>query len=203
MKVKVTKVNGNNNNFVLLFNDDVQKKIILNKINIKKLCQIDNNKVDGLLVLNYINQKKVYLDYYNNDGTWETLCANGTRCASLFLYKKYNKKIFYITCGDGIHKTKIMNNNIAISMPRPKYIKDKILVENLIGYYIDSGAKHFIIKIDSNWPTKNQLISIAKKIRYNKELFPDGININFYKIIDDSTLQVITYEKGIENIVES
>ena len=26
------------------------------------------------------------MDYYNNDGTWETMCANGARCAVLYAY---------------------------------------------------------------------------------------------------------------------
>ena len=81
MKVKVTKVHGNNNTFILLFNPNLTDNTFNNKKVIKKLCKIKKNKsVDGLLVLKYLNKKNICLDYYNNDGTWETFCANGLRC---------------------------------------------------------------------------------------------------------------------------
>ena len=43
----------------------------------------------------------------------------------------------------------------------------------------------------------------AKKIRHNKILFPDGINVNFYKIINKNTIEVRTYEKGVEALMLS
>ena len=49
------------------------------------------------------------------------------------------------------------------------------------GYYIDSGAKHFIINHEGMWSNDDIIINTSKKIRYNKELFPEGINVNFFK----------------------
>ena len=202
MKVKVTKVNGNNNDFVLLLNKDIPKNLLLDTVIIKKLCSA-NTLVDGLLVLNYKNGNKASLDYYNNDGSWETLCVNGIRCAALFIYKKYNIDSLIVKCGDGIHKTTITDNMISVSMDEPKYVTSQIQIGSIKGQYINSGAKHFITEITSDWPEENQLVSIAKQVRFNTKYFPDGVNVNFFKIIDKDTLDIITYEKGIENIVES
>ena len=55
----------------------------------------------------------------------------------------------------------------------------------MVGNAIDSGAKHFVIAYDKDWPNNNKLEKLSKKIRYNKELFPNGINIDFYKITEN------------------
>ena len=204
MKVKVTKVNGNNNDFVLLLKKDIPKNLLSDTENIKILCKTKKKRlVDGLLVLKYIDCNKSFLDYYNNDGTWETLCVNGIRCAALFIYKKYNKNSLKIQCGDGEHRVEIINDKISVSMREPKYITNQIQIEGIKGYFINSGAKHFITEIDGDWPSINELIFKAKKIRFNTKYFPNGVNVNFFKIINEDTLEITTYEKGIENIVKS
>ena len=203
MKVKVTKVNGNNNTFVLLYKEALIKNPILNKNLINRICNFDNKIVDGLLVLEYINTKKIKLDYFNNDGTWETLCVNGVRCAALYIYNKYKIKEINVECGDGIHNTLIKGKNISVSMLEPFYVTNQINIYGHKGFFINSGAKHFITPIDDLKIDKNILIKIAKKIKSNTKEFPDGVNVNFYKIINKETIEVITYEKGIEDIVES
>ena len=51
------------------------------------------------------------MDYYNSDGTWETFCANGARCAVKLLYeKKYIKEKSSFLSGDGIHEALIVKN---------------------------------------------------------------------------------------------
>ena len=76
-------------------------------------------------------------------------------------------------------------------------------IVNLYGEFINSGAKHFVVRYDKKWPNINKLLEISKKIRYNASLFPDGVNVNFYKVIDSKTIEVKTYEKGIESMMKS
>ena len=203
MKVKVTKVNGNKNTFVLLYNQKFENGLSLSADKIKKLCKINKNiSVDGLLNLNYFSRKNITLEYYNNDGSWETLCVNGLRCAALYIYNLYQIDTLEIQCGDGIHKTIKIGNNISVSMPKPKYVSKKINIQNISGDYINSGAKHFVLPFINHFD-KKQILNLAKKIRYDTKTFPDGVNVNFYKIINKDKIEVITYEKGIEGIVDS
>ena len=88
MKINIIKAHGTQNHFIIIYdkkNDPYLKK----KETIQKLCQSANSKrIDGLLLLSDENQYDFKMDYYNNDGTWETLCLNGLRCASLLIFKK-------------------------------------------------------------------------------------------------------------------
>ena len=56
------------------------------KSNISKICE--TYQTDGLLLLSEHNKYDYKMDYYNNDGTWETMCANGARCAALYMLRK-------------------------------------------------------------------------------------------------------------------
>ena len=198
MNIKIIKANSNGNSFVLIKN---VSKDLLNSNQIINICNRHNT--DGLILLNIININNITMDYYNNDGSWETLCINGLLCAGKLLNLAYKIDNIDITCNYQNYKIKIYKDSIEISIPRPIYKSKKIFIDNLKGYYLDSGAKHFIIHQKSIWPDNKNIINISRKIRYNKELFPDGININFYKVINNNTLEIKTYEKGIENLMES
>ena len=202
MKFTLVKANANNNQFIILLKNQLPHDFNINASVIRKICQESNdNLVDGLILL---DDELLHVDYYNNDGSWETLCVNSLKCIGLILYKTHYKKSFNITCGDGKHLIRLISNDIiSINMPSPIYKSEQIIIERLKGYYIDSGAKHFVINFLDQWPQNKILEEIAKKIRYNSEIFPEGINVNFYKIIDLNSIYVKTYEKGIEKMMSS
>ena len=108
-------------------------------------------------------------------------------------------------CNDIVYSTTILNNNtVEVQLYEPSYRGYNIKINHFIGDYIFSGAKHFVINIgDNNWEDLGDLKEISKEIRYNDILFPNGINVNYYKIIDINCIEVKTYEKGIEKIMPS
>ena len=200
MKLPIVKANGNQNSFILI--EKTFSDLNLNIENIINLCKIDNQIVDGLVTIKKINSKKFKVDYFNNDGTWETLCINSLRCVGLLLLKKYNLKRCIAQCGDGNHLVEIINNNnVRVSMNPPEYRSEEIEIDGIRGFYIFTGAKHFVINYKNEWPSITSLEKIAKKIRYNK-IFKNGVNVNFYKN-NKNNIDVITYEKGIEKIMPS
>ena len=122
MLIKTIKANGNNNTFIIIIKKDFPPQLNLNKQLVKTICIKENPKVDGLIIL---DDHSFSVDYYNNDGTWETLCVNSLRCVGLVLEQRFKKSIFKVECGDGSHTIKIeSSNNISISMPTPIYKTD-------------------------------------------------------------------------------
>ena len=200
MKIKITKANANGNSFIIINSLKNNDTFINNKHKIIiDICKKHNT--DGFIILD--NQEIITMDYYNNDGSWETLCVNGIICSSAFLNNQVSIKKILMKCGDGIHEISKINNQYKVSMPNPKYKSKEIQVAGKKGFYIDSGAKHFVVEQKKTWPDDLKLTETCKKIRYNKTLFPDGINVNFFKIINETTIEVKTYEKGIENLMNS
>ena len=195
MKHKLIKANANGNNFIIINQKKIERKFIID------ICQKYNT--DGFISLNSSNNNEIIMDYFNNDASWETLCINGLTCVGLILNNQFKKNTFLITCGAKSYKIKIHNNLIKIEVPEPSYKSKEINVENYNGFYIDSGAKHFVIEIKNKWPNKSQLLKHAKKIRYNIKKFPNGINVNFFKMVNAQTIKVQTYEKGVEKLMSS
>ena len=203
MKLPIYNCNGNGNSFVIILHYNSIRKSFLDVSTVKKLCCSSLKIVDGLVVIN-IKSDNIYIDYFNNDGSWETLWLNGLRCASLILSKNNHSKIINLICNDKIYKTKVLENNmILVELSKPVYKLENIQLNNLVGHYIDVGAKHFVVPYDDEWPSFNKIKDIAQSIRYNKEFFPNGINVNFYKVINSDIIEVKTYEKGVENMMNS
>ena len=202
MKIPFYKCNGNGNSFIILVqNSSFKKKITKNKI--KSLCITNENNVDGCLMINYTDDI-IIANYYNNDGSWETFCLNGLRCVSLIMSKILNKKLINIQMNDLVYKTKILNDNfVSVTLNEPIYKMKNIIINNLYGDYINTGAKHFVCNYLNKWDDKNLLELEMKNIRQNDLFKPYGINVNYYKIIDKNIIEVKTYEKGIEKIMKS
>ena len=83
--VKISKSHGTHNSFVIIY-DNLHHELIKSKI--QKICHQFNT--DGLLIVSDHIKYDYKMDYFNNDGTWETMCANGARCVALFMWN--NKK---------------------------------------------------------------------------------------------------------------
>jgi len=203
MLLPFTKAHGTANHFIIIYLPECQN-FDLNEDLIQKLCNPNIGiGADGLLIVYNHNIYDYKIDYYNNDGTWETMCANGARCVGLLMYEKKlipNEAEFL--AGDGIHKIKILDEtNVELTISSPKYISDKITIDNLSGFSIDSGAKHFVVEVKNNIELEWDVI--GKKIRNSKYFQPNGTNVNFVKKINENTLEVITYEKGVEQIMQS
>lgn len=198
MKIKINKAHGTQNSFIIIYDNNNHEFI---KPKIQKICHQFNT--DGLLIVSDHIKYDYKMDYFNNDGTWETMCANGARCVALFMWNKQKcKDTINFLAGDGPHTIKINDRNkIALSMNTPVF-KTKIINPNgYKGQFVDSGAKHFTTIVND---IKNiSLKSEGRKIRYNTLFAPDGINVNFVELINKHHIKVFTYEKGIENMVMS
>ena len=198
MKIKISKAHGTHNTFIIIYDNKYHELI---KSKIQTICnQFDT---DGLILVSDHKDYDYKMDYFNNDGTWETMCANGARCVALVMsqYKKYNKIINFLA-GDGAHKIKIKNSEeISLSMNTPIFKTKEINSNGYSGKFIDSGAKHFATIVND---INNKLVnSEGYKIRYDKIFSPNGTNVNFMKIINKNHVKVWTYEKGIESMVMS
>jgi len=192
---------SNGNDFIIILKDELITN--LNKSTIQSLCNFQDKPVDGLLLIDTTVQGYDFkMDYYNNDGTWETMCVNGALCTiNLLIHLKFNFSHNCFKAGDGSHNIQFNDNQISIKMITPRFKTNDIELHGISGSYIDSGAKHFVLI--NNIVDNNQLYKLAQAIRYDDYFQPDGLNVNFLNIISSNHINVITYEKGIESIMQS
>ena len=204
MILSFTKCHANGNDFIIIHSEEFPEEVRTAQV-ISRLCHRHTGiGADGLFIVSPSDKYDFLLDYYNSDGSWETLCANGSRCAVRFIhqYKSIKNKTIFLA-GDGPHIAKILKNGaISMQMKTPKYHRFKLLSpEGYDGYFIDSGARHFVsesINLDDDF-----VFSAGRKIRNSHVFQPRGINVNFYRLADKHTVDIKTYEKGVEEVMSS
>ena len=203
MKIPFHKYHANSNDFILILSKDINKS----NFNASLIASICDRSIgigaDGLFIISPSKKYDFFLDYYNSDGSWETFCANGSRCAAMFMLKLLKNNVNNIfETGATKHTYKLISNKlISMSMKIPCYKSKLLRIDNINGYFIDSGARHFVCEYKSL--EDNNILNDAIKIRYSNQFKPKGINVNFYKIINRNYIEIRTYEKGIESIMTS
>ena len=61
------------------------------------------------------------------------------------------------------------------------------------------GVPHGVVELPGlGWEMAEEIRERAKALRYDPA-FPKGANINFYTWLDETTVRVMTYERGVED----
>jgi len=204
MKISFYKCNSKGNDFIIIPHHNNIDYEFFNKEKIRSICNYDSSSsIDGLILLNKKNNLFI-MDYYNNDGSWETFCLNGIVCCSLILFKELKNNHFEIISNNIVYKIEMtQNNDVHVQIQKPIYKQENIIIDNYKSDYLNSGAEHLVVNYKEEWGDILGLKKKMQKMRYNKIFDPVGINVNFYKIMNSGIIEVKTYEKGIESIMHS
>lgn len=187
------KYHGLGNDF--LITQDVN--IIGNKKLIIKLCnRYTGIGADGLIV---VKQNPLEMVFYNQDGTRGEMCGNGIRCFSYYCYLHniVNGNQFDVHTLDGFKQINIINTSPFIScvlMNKCDYKITNLNIEfnnkNYLVYAINFGVPHAVIYTEEITEEFGKYIS-------NHSFFENKTNVNFVKIIDNETIKIKTYERGV------
>lgn len=193
MIIDFYKYHGTGNDFVLIDN----RSLFFDKNNLELISKICSRHTgvgaDGLILLENHNQYDFKMIYFNSDGKQTSMCGNGGRCVISFAKKLniINDNVTFLAI-DGLHEGIINEDIIKIKM-----IKVSNIDEAHNGCLLDTGSPHFV-KFCTSVNNINVFQS-GRELRNNKEISEDGVNINFTEIIDNSSIKVRTYERGVEN----
>jgi len=186
------KYQGTGNDFILL--DGRDQVPDLNEEQIRLMCDRRFGiGADGLMV--FMNQDgfDFRMKYYNSNGKEGSMCGNGGRCIVRFAYNTgLHKEVYNFTAADGVHDAEIdINGWIRLKM------KDVAKVTSNGGdFVLNTGSPHYVRFVNDIREFK--VTEEGKSIRYNAVYHNDGINVNFVETLDDHTIYVRTYERGVE-----
>ena len=214
MGIKITKMQGCGNDFVILDYEEYLKMNCDMADAAKKLC--DRNfgiGADGLIIPNTKTEDTdIGWYFYNSDGSTAQMCGNGMRCFAKYVYDKglVNKKEFTVKTLAGIMKPAILDDGqIRVNMSKPildtekipflsnHNLNYKISVKNRIfeGNAISMGNPHFVIFIKDD----EDLLKLAKEYGPEIELgaeFPEKTNVEFIKIKSYKKIELCVWERG-------
>jgi diaminopimelate epimerase len=190
MNLNFYKYHGCGNDFVMV--DNRSKTFKKGNINlISKLCNRHFGiGADGVILIENDLEWDFKMIYFNADGS-QTFCGNGARCAVSFAhYLKIIKKNTNFTAVDGAHFAEIENGIVSLKMID---VANIAVQEHAI--FLNTGTQHHV-ELVANL-AEYDVFKEGKKIR---DTYKDpGSNVNFVQQMNESTFQVRTYEKGVEN----
>lgn len=213
-KILFKKYSGAGNDFVLIDENENSDLIITQEL-IIKICDRRNGiGADGVFILKESNIADFGIDFYNADGKPGSLCGNGSRCVLKYFSQK--KQIINLLISFEFKKTLYSgivykNSLVEFKMPQPYDFKEQLnidfLDQTIIGEFVNTGSPHVVVFIDK-FGNENLNIfnkdfcdidveAIGKELRYHNLFAPEGTNVNFVKI-ENNSLYIRTFERGVE-----
>ncbi|MGL4873662.1 MAG: diaminopimelate epimerase [Clostridium sp.] len=208
-----TKMHGIGNDFIII--EDLENKIKNEDELSKKVCHRRFGiGADGLVLVRKSEKCDIKMLIVNSDGSIPNMCGNAIRCFSKYVYDKgiVKAKEFSVETGDGrkdiilaIESEEVIG--IRVFMGKGSFdgkdLRLKDSLDKLINYKqtiagnnielnsILVGVPHTII-IDNEDKFSTEF---GKKIE-KLDLFKEGTNVNFIKVLDKEEIIVRTWERG-------
>ena len=186
------KYQGTGNDFVLI--DDRDGSFPRNnQALIEQLCHRRFGiGADGLILLQNDPDYDFRMVYFNADGAEGSMCGNGGRCIVRFAHDLgvFEHETRFIAV-DGEHTAVVSDTDILLKMSDVSEIEDRRGLT-----YLNTGSPHVVRFVDEL--ESLDVVAEGRAIRYDPA-FPGGTNVNFAQVLDDHTVYVRTYERGVED----
>ena len=164
-----------------------------------ELCKLTG--ADGFMAVDHSQIADFKLHFYNSDGTRGEMCGNGARCICRFAYEMGiagEEMVVQTDAGlvpgwrlnESTYRVKLNNPGVLDLHRKP----DCAYVE--LG---DPGVPHAVKEVPGfTWDDGPKLWEMAKALRHDPA-FPKGANANLYTWLDDTTVRILTFERGVED----
>ncbi|HYI11302.1 MAG TPA: diaminopimelate epimerase [Thermoanaerobaculia bacterium] len=158
---------------------------------------------DGLILIESSARATFRMRYFNRDGSLGAFCGNGTRCAARFAFLNViaGKKMTVETDAGIVGAEMGEGGQVTLSLPPPHAFRpDRRLQagdKTIRGSSIVVGVPHYVVFLrDDLW--SHDIAPLGRAIRTHPDLQPDGANANFVVVRDPHSIEVRTYERGVE-----
>ena len=214
-QIKFTKMHGIGNDYVYIncFDQQVEDP---SDLAIKMSPRRFSVGADGVILICPSDVADAKMRMFNLDGSEGKMCGNGVRCVGKFVYDNgiahkdtvtietlSGIKILKITDKDGVADT------ITVDMGKAEFVPDKIPAladcESLIDTAITvNGDVYNITAVSMGNPHAVTFCDEIDNLNLEKigphfehhEMFPEQVNTEFIRVIDENTLQMRVWERG-------
>ena len=130
------------------------------------------------------------------------MCGNGGRCVSRFAYLKgiAGSEMTFETLAGPI-SARVVGRMVKVLMPKPTGLSLDVDLEPQPGWvsadFINTGVPHVVVQVKDL--TSHPVVEQGRVIRYHDYFAPEGTNANFITISGPDSLEIRTYERGVED----
>lgn len=214
--MKLWKMHGAGNDFLVT---DNREFLIGDKSAVAaKLCDRHFGVgADGFIALENSEICDIKMSFYNADGSEDTMCGNGIRCLAKFARDRgiTDRTEFTVETGDGIKNIRVMkeekrvssimvdmggysfsSEDIGIDCDGDEFIEQTVRMRDgteFIMSCVRLGVNHGVIFVDDD---RDYPGLYGREIE-NQPIFKRDMNVNFVRYIDESHIEVKTWERGV------
>ncbi len=208
MKIPFLKMHGLGNDFIIF--DNIESSIIHDSIFINK---ISNRRIgigcDQVLIIENTNTSDNFkVKIYNSDGSETGACGNGTRCVADYLMKKNNLNSLTIKSISNDLFCSRTDNLVTVNMGIPKFSWNEIPLSKkqdtqnvklgeFEAFCLSMGNPHAVIFINNLEELESLNIKSIGPWLEKHPLFPEFANIEFVSVLEDKSLRMRVWERGV------
>ena len=214
--MKLWKMHGAGNDFLVTDNRD-QKLRYKNSL-AEILCERHFGVgADGFIALENSDICDIKMSFFNADGTEDTMCGNGIRCLAKYARDigAVDKKVFTVETGDGIKVIEVMKEgkqesslmvdmgdysfkteDLSIDCDSEEFIEHQIVMKDGTIFYMSCvrlGVNHGVIFVNDDFDYP----AVYGREIEELPIFKKDMNVNFVRYIDESHIDVKTWERGV------
>ena len=189
-------MSGAGNDFVVL--DARGKQLDLQTMAVTLCTQTG---ADGFLAVDDSQIADFKLHFYNADGLRGEMCGNGARCVCKFAFDHgiAGETMTVETDAGLVYGWRLGENQYRIRLNNPGVVDLQRLPGTAYVELGDPGVPHSVTLCpDLDWGPKDSLKADFLAIRHNRA-FPKGVNVNFYCLLTDTCVRILTFERGVED----
>lgn len=200
--LEFTKMTGCGNDFIIVDNRTGQIEENSKSKLVRSLCTRRLSVgADGMIFVEKSHQADIRMDFFNADGGRGEMCGNGLRCFARFVADAgICPGMMQVETDAGMYVAQLVSpNQVRIAMPPVEFPKRNINLEGLGTLdYVVVGVPHAVVYDQGAWNWQDsKLYTEGKQVRHHP-YFLNGTNVNFAGKGPDGSLQVRTFERGVE-----
>ncbi|WP_027179037.1 diaminopimelate epimerase [Maridesulfovibrio bastinii] len=208
ISVPFYKMQGCGNDFVIIDNREMKLPVDDMSRWAEKICKrAFGVYADGLFFIEDAPEGSD-LDYvwqfYNSDGSRAEMCGNASRCVGRLAHAlgiAGEKHVFGTDAGPVQVQVFPELEEVKVQLPDPKDIKvNQTLTidgKEYTYHFANTGVPHVVVQVDD--AESVDIKKMGSAIRYHEDFAPAGTNVNFVQFVDNDSLIVRTYERGVED----
>ena len=223
MKVPFVKMHGASNDFIVV--DEWKSEAVPEAEKRDFVVKVSGRHTgvgsDGVIFVHKSERADAKFVFYNPDGSLAEMCGNGIRCFAKYVYESQYvtktdvrvetlaglKRLFLTLADDKVDHVRVdmggpqlLRGEIGIlGNPKETFVRREVSVDgsSYVLTCVGIGNPHAILFVEDL--DKQDIVSLGRKIRNMKELFPRGINVHFVRNEGKNRFRIRSYERGVED----
>ncbi len=194
--MNVTYMNGAGNDFMVL--DARGLHLDFSRL-AKEYCALSG--ADGFMAVDVSKKADFRLHFYNADGSRGEMCGNGARCICRYAYDQgiAGEEMVVETDAGLVPGWRLSESRYRVRLNNPSILDLSRKGDIAYAELGDPGVPHAVREFDGDlWASREALRRQMRDLRYDPA-FPKGANINYYQLLGETEVRVLTYERGVED----